>query len=107
LVFNKDIRPDGDELLEGNGKPEVVPYGLKKFLGGYLPPLKRIDYSFPEIEKIGEYFSRFLKLFFLRKATEFFCNLVIVEGKDDIAQVEENHFNQILFTPHSAIRIPK
>jgi hypothetical protein len=90
LVFNKDVCPDGDELLEGNGKPEVVPYGLKKFLGGYLPHIKRIDDSFLEIEEIREYFSRFLKLFFLRKATEFFCNLVVIERKDDIAEIEED-----------------
>jgi hypothetical protein len=80
---------------------------LEKFLGRYLPHIERIDDSFLGVEEIGECFSRFLKLFFLRKVTEFFCNLVIVEGKDDIAQVKEDNFNQILFTPHSAYPIPK
>ena len=63
---------------------------MKKFLGGYLPHIKRIDDSFPEIEEIGEYFFRISEFSLLRKPGELLCNLVVVEWKDDIAEIEED-----------------
>jgi hypothetical protein len=89
-VFSKDICPDRDKFLKCNGQPKVFLDGLKKLRRGYSPPVEIIDHAVFEIEEIGEYFFRFSKLFFLRKAAELLCNLVIVERKDDIAQVEEN-----------------
>jgi hypothetical protein len=46
-----------------------------------------------EIEDMGEYFLGILEFFFLREPGEFFCNLVIIEREDDIAQIKENDFD--------------
>jgi hypothetical protein len=59
--------------------------GFKKLERGYLPDFITIDRPFFKIEEIREYLSWILKFLSLRESGEFFCNLVVVEGKDHIA----------------------
>ncbi len=46
------------------------------------------------VEEIGKYSLGILKFFFLSKSRKFFCNLIMVERKNDIAQIKEDDFNQ-------------
>ncbi len=85
FIFNKDIIPDGDKFFEREGKVKLFLQGFKKLEGGYLPDFITIDRPFFKIEEIREYLSWILKFLSLRESGEFFCNLVVVEGRDHIA----------------------
>jgi hypothetical protein len=93
LIFNEDVRPDRDEFFERNGETKVFLYGLEKIWRRHPPFVEIIDHAFFAIEEIGEYFLGVLENSSLRKPGEFFGNLVVVERKDNIAQIKENDFD--------------
>ncbi len=68
-------------------------YGLEKFSGGNMTSIKTIYDPFLKVEEIREYSLGISKLFFLTELGEFFCNLVMVERKNDIAQIVKDDFN--------------
>jgi hypothetical protein len=107
LIFCKDIIPDRDEFLKGNRKVKVPLYRLKKNRRGDFSHIKVIYNPLLKIEELRKYFLRFLEFFPLRESREFFCNLIMTEREDDIAEIKQDHFNRFLSIPHSAIRIPK
>ncbi len=82
--------PDGDKGFKGEGKLEEFFQGLKKFFWGYLSGIEEIDGAVVQIEDTGEDFFRILEILFLKEGEKFFCDLVMVERKDDIAEIEED-----------------
>jgi hypothetical protein len=74
---------------------------LEEFQRRCLSHFITIDRSLFEIEEIGKYFGRVLKFYSLGESREFFCNLEMVERKNDIAQIVKDDFNRrmVHFSP--------
>ena len=84
----------GSKLIKGNGEVKVFFYGLEKFRRGDFSNIKIIDDAFLKIEEVRKYSLGILEFFSLRESREFFCNLVMVERENDIAEIEEDHLNR-------------
>jgi hypothetical protein len=52
LIFNKDIAPDGDKLIEGEREADSFFYGLEKFSGRNFARVETIDDPFLKVEEI-------------------------------------------------------
>jgi hypothetical protein len=92
-IFRKDVIPNGEELLIGNGEIQMLLDRLKKLRRGYFPYIEVIDDAFLKVEEEGKYSLGILKFFALSESGEFFCDLVMVEREDDITEIEKNDFN--------------
>jgi hypothetical protein len=105
LIFYKDVVPNRKECLKGNREVKVLFYQLEKFWRGYFSHIKVIDDPLYGIEEIGKDCFGISKFFFLRESREFFCNLIMVERKDDIAEIEKDHIDGRLghFLPHPCL----
>jgi hypothetical protein len=93
LIFKKDIIPDGDELLERKGELKEFFERLEEFQRGYFSDFITVDRSVFKIEEIRKNLGGVLKFFSLGESREFFCNLVMVERKNDIAQIVKDDFD--------------
>jgi hypothetical protein len=69
---------------------------LEEFQGRYLSHFITIDRSLFEIEEIRKNFGRVLEFYSLGESREFFCNLEMVERKNDISQVVKDDFDRRL-----------
>jgi hypothetical protein len=66
---------------------------LEELLRRNVTRIKPIHDSLLKVEEIREDFLRISDLFFPGESGEFFCNLVMVERKNDIAQIVKDDFN--------------
>jgi hypothetical protein len=96
LIFKKDIVPDGNELLKGKGELKKFFKGLEEFQRRYLSHFITVDRSLFKIEEIRKNFGRVLEFYSLGESREFFCNLEMVERKNDIAQIVKDDFDRRL-----------
>jgi hypothetical protein len=83
-IFRKDIGPDGNKLIKGNREAKMFFYGLEKLLRGNLTDIKTIDDPFLKIKEIGKYFLRISSLSSPGESGELFCDLIMIERKNDI-----------------------
>jgi hypothetical protein len=51
-IFNKDIVPDGNKLIEGKRETKIFFYGLKKFSGRNFANVKTVHDPFLKVEEI-------------------------------------------------------
>jgi hypothetical protein len=95
-VLSEDVVPDREEGFKREGEMKGLFEGLEEFGWGNLSLIETIHHAFLKIEEVEEYFLRILKDFLPRKSGEFFSDLEMIERKDDIAQVKEDHFDHKL-----------
>ncbi len=67
--------------------------GFEKSLGGDFANLEVVDHPTLKIEEIRKYFVGISKLPFSTEPGELFCDLKMIERKDDVSQVVKDDFN--------------
>jgi hypothetical protein len=96
-VLGKDLIPDRDKFLIGEGKPKGFLQGAEKMMGRDFSRLVAVDDTLLGVEEKGEDPLRIGSFCFQGEPYELFRDLVMVERKDDIAQIVENDLNFMLF----------
>jgi hypothetical protein len=99
-VFYKDVAPKRDKFVKGDRKIKGCLNRLKKIRRGYFPYIQVIDGPFLRIEEKRKYLLWILKIFIPSKSEKFFCNLIMVKRKDDIAKIEEDDLHGHLANPN-------